>query len=60
MLPMFFRGFLFSNGAHHWTSPDDCGFMLTIGGPRDVFAASPGDLFHTIILYIFLVLSHVF
>ena len=49
----------FSNGAHHWTSPEDCGFMLNIGGPRGVFAPSPGDSSHSVILYILSVLSHV-
>ena len=58
LLPRFLRGSVFWNGAHHWTIPDDCGFMLDIGGPRNVFVASLWDSYHTIILYILLLLSH--
>ena len=58
MLPRFLRGSLFCNGAHHSTNPDDCGFMLDVGGPRDEFMALLGDSYHTVIFYILSLLSH--
>ena len=48
----------FRNRADHRTNPDDWGFMLDIGGPRDIFMALPGDSYPTIILYILSLLSH--
>lgn len=49
---------LFCNHADHRTNPDDWGFILDIGGPRDIFMALPGDSYPTIILYILSLLSH--
>ena len=46
------------NHADHRTNPDDWGFMLDIGGPRDTFMALPEDSYPTIIFHIFSLLSH--